>query len=232
MKRVIANQLQLHLSSNGLISEYISAYRKFLSSETALLRVQNDILVSLDSGHSTALLLLDLSAASDTIDHHILLHRLKHWFGITSSSLSSLSSFLTNRFQTVVASNSKLQPVPLEFGIPQGSVLGPLLYSLHTIPLLSIISKYPGICCHFYADDALVHISFSPEYASSAVSIIESCIKDVFSWLVAKKLSANPNKTEYLLFNSRNINPQVININFDSDVISPSYSTKISFFSV
>ena len=91
------------------MSEYQSAYRKFHSSETALglLRVQNDILVSLDSGHFTALLLLDLSAAFDTIDHNILLHHLKYWFGITPSAISSLSSFFINRFQTVVASNSK-----------------------------------------------------------------------------------------------------------------------------
>ena len=102
------------------MSEYQSTHRKFYSSETALLRVQNDILVSLDSGYSTALLLLDLSAAFDAIDHNILLHRLKHWFGITSFALSSL---LTNRFQTVVTSNSKSQPVVLEFGIPQGSIL-------------------------------------------------------------------------------------------------------------
>jgi hypothetical protein len=226
IERVIANRLQSHLSSNGLMPEYQSAYRKFHSSETALLRVQNDILVSSDSGHSTALLLLDLSAAFDTIDHNILLHRLQHWFGISSSALSLLSSFLSNRFQTVVASNSKSQPVLLEFGVPQGSVLGPLIYSLYTTPLHSIISKYPGIRCHFYADDTQIYISFSPEHASSAMSIIESCIKDVFSWLVANKLSANPNKTEYLLFNSKNLNPQVININLDSSIISPSYSAK------
>ena len=68
------------------MSECQSARHKFHSSETALLRIQNDILVSLDSGHSTAL--LDISAAFDTIDHNILYHRLKHWFGITSSALS------------------------------------------------------------------------------------------------------------------------------------------------
>ena len=142
IERVKANQLQLHLFFNGLLSEHQSAYLKVHSSKTALLHVQNDILVSLDSGYSTALFLLDLSPALDTINHNILLHRLKHWFGITSCALSSLSLFLTNRFQNVVASTSKSQPVLLEFGIPQGSILGPLLYSLYTNLLHSIISKY------------------------------------------------------------------------------------------
>ena len=73
IEHIIANQLQLHFFSNGLISEYQSAYRKFYSSETAPLHVQNDILVSLNSVHSTAFLLLDLSTAFDTI-YHILLH--------------------------------------------------------------------------------------------------------------------------------------------------------------
>ena len=85
----------------------------------------------------------------------------------------------------MITSNFKSQPVPLEFGLPTGSVLGPLLYSLYTTPLHSIISKYPGIRCHFYVDDTQIYISFSLEHASSAVPIIESCIKDVFSWLVA-----------------------------------------------
>ena len=109
-------------------------------------------------------LLLDHSAAFDIIDHNILFHRLKHWFCITSALLL-LSSFFANRFQTVVASNSKSQPVLLEFGIPQGSVLGSLLYSQNTTPLHSIISIYPGIRCHFYADDTQICTSFSPKHA-------------------------------------------------------------------
>ena len=118
------------------MSEYQVAYRIFHFSETALLRVQNDILVSVDSGHSTALFLLDLSTAFNTIDHNLLLHCLKHWYGITSCALSSLSSFLTNRFETVVASDLKSQAVLLEFDIPQGSILGPLLYSLYFYSIL------------------------------------------------------------------------------------------------
>ena len=117
-------------------SEYQSAYRKFHPSETALFRVQNDILVSLDSG-LYIVLLLNLSTAFDTIDHNILLHRLKHWFGNSFSVLSSLSSFLTNRFQTVVASNSKSPPVLLEFVIPQGSM------HLRAFTLLSVHHPTP-----------------------------------------------------------------------------------------
>ena len=85
IERVIAARLSSHLSSHNLMSKLQSAYRKFHSSETALLYVQNDILASLDAGYSTALLLLDLSAAFDTIDHSILTHRLQHWFGISST---------------------------------------------------------------------------------------------------------------------------------------------------
>ena len=80
------------------MSKLQSAYRKFHSSETALLYVQNDILASLDAGHSTVLLLLNLSATFETIDSSILTHRLQYWFGISSTALNLLSSFLSDRF--------------------------------------------------------------------------------------------------------------------------------------
>ena len=105
--------------------------------------------------YSTALLLLDLSAAFDTIDHSILTHRLQHWFGISSTALNLLSSFLSDRSQTVITPASKSNPVLLEYVVPQGSVLGPLVYSLYKTPLHSIISKY--LRCHFYADDTQIY---------------------------------------------------------------------------
>ena len=101
----------------------------------------------------TALLLLDLSAAFDTIDHSILTHRLQHWFGISSTALNLLSSLLSDRSQTVITSASQFQPALLEHGVPKSSVLRPLLYTLYTTPLHFIMSKYPGLRCHFYADD-------------------------------------------------------------------------------
>ena len=104
-------------------------------------------------------------------------------------------------------------------------MLGPLLYSLYTTPLHSIISKYPGLRCHFYADDTQIYLSFSPELASSAFTSIETCIKDIFSWMIGNKLSVNPDKTEYLLFNSKNINVPV-SINLNLNTISPSECAK------
>ena len=176
----IAARLSSHLSSHNLMSKLQSACRKFHSSETALLYVQNDIITSLDAGLCTAFLLLDLSAAFDTINLSILTHRLQNWFGISSIALNLLSPLLSERSQTVITSASKSQPVLLEYGVPQDSVLGPLLYSLYTTPLHSIISKYPGLHCHLYADDSQIYLSFSPKLVS-AFSSIESCIKDVFS---------------------------------------------------
>ena len=158
IERIITARLFSHLSSHNHMSKLQSAYRKFLSSVTTLLYIQNDILASLNAGHSTTLLLLDLLATFDTINHRILTHRLQHWFSILYTALNLLSSFLSDRSQTVITSASKSQPVLFEYGVPQGSVLGPLLYSLYTTPLYSIISKYPpGLCCHFYVDDTHIY---------------------------------------------------------------------------
>ena len=111
----------------------------------------------------------------------ILLNRFKHWFGVSSTALNLVSSFLSGRSQLVVTLNVKSQPNLLEYGVQLGSVLESFLYSLYTTLLLSVITNHPGIQCHFYADDTLIYLSFSPELASSAFSTIESFIKDVFS---------------------------------------------------
>ena len=113
----------------------------------------------------------------------------------------------------------------LEYGVPEGSVLRPLLYSLYTTPLLSIISKYPGISSQFYADHSQIYLSFLPKL-TTVVSLIESCIRDIFSWMVANKLSVNPNKMEYFLFNAKHFNNPNCSIDIDSNTVSPNESAK------
>ena len=128
-ERVIVNHLLSYLSAHNLMSKFHSAYRRFHSCESSFLRIQNDIFISLDAGRSTALL-LDLSAAFDTIDRNILLRRLQYWFGFSSTALNLLSSFPSGRSQIVVTSKLKSHHNLLEYGVPQGSVLGPIFYFL------------------------------------------------------------------------------------------------------
>ena len=106
----------------------------------------------------TALVLLDLSAAFDTIDHDTLLSRLSARFGFAGSALKWFRSYLQNRFQSVKIGSSLSNLFELKFGIPQGSVLGPLLFSLYTTPPGQVIRKYTGVKYHFYADNTQLFI--------------------------------------------------------------------------
>ena len=113
LERIIHTRITEHLQSFPSICPYQSAYRKFHSTETVLLRIQNDLLLAIDKRKLSALVLLDLSAAFDTIDHGILLARMSSSFGITGSALSLLSSYLTDRTQSVSINGHTSQPSPL-----------------------------------------------------------------------------------------------------------------------
>ena len=151
-QKVVASRIQSRLLSNSLSSSFQSAYRMFHSTETTLLGIHNDLILAMDRDEVTSLILLDLSAALDTVDHSILLHRLQHWFGLHSTSLDWFSSYLTSRSQEVSIQNSASSFSNRSCGVPQGSVLGPLLFTRYTTPLGSVISKN-SIKYHLYADD-------------------------------------------------------------------------------
>jgi hypothetical protein len=135
IERVASPQLIDYLMENKIYPNLQSAFRKGYSTETALLRVQNNLLEALDSGHQALLVMLDFSAAFDTIDHQILLGRLKSRFGICGAALSWFRSYLTSRTQYVKVNGKTSASTPLLQGVPQGSVLGPLLFSLYVSPL-------------------------------------------------------------------------------------------------
>ena len=138
VEKVVAVQLIEYLEVNGLNERFQSAYKKFHSTETALLRVHNDINIAIDSQNSVILLLLDFSAAFDTVDHTILLKRLSSRFNINGKALEWFQSYLSDRTQFVRVDGLNSEHHRLDFGVPQGSVLGPLLYTLYTSPLADI----------------------------------------------------------------------------------------------
>ena len=155
IEKVVAIQLSTCLQDNHLHETLQSAYKKFHSTETALIKVHNDIATTIDDGLSVILALLDLSAAFDTVDHGILLTRLSMRYGSRDRALEWFVSYLSDRTQFVKLDGSSSESIHL----PQGSVLGPILYSLYMSPLSDIAHQH-GMTCHFYADDSQFYVSF------------------------------------------------------------------------
>ena len=178
---------------NKHLKSFQSVYKKFHSTETALLKIHNDILMAMDKGKVTALALLDLSAAFDTIDHTILVGRLNTWFGIGGPALAWLSSYLLDRTQQIKLGDSFSPTAHLPFGVPQGSVLGPLLFTLYTTPLSTAIHGH-RIQHHLYADDSQLYLSFSSADSASSLTILQGCLASVEKWMFQNKLKLNPGK--------------------------------------
>ena len=141
--------------------------------------------------------MLDLSAAFDTVDHTILIQRLSLTFGINDTALQWFSSYLSDRFQSVHFAGNTSPSTPVLCGVPQGSVLGPLLFLLYTADIGSIASKH-HIKSHSFADDTQLYLSGNPKDAQFLRSSIVACISDITEWCAANKLKLNPNKTEFL----------------------------------
>ncbi|RCU35147.1 hypothetical protein DVA81_17755 [Acinetobacter baumannii] len=127
---MVVNQLCDFLNSNSLFEDFQSGFREFHSTETALVKVTNDLLIASDKGSVCVLILLDISAAFDTIDHRILLQRLEHLIGIKGPGLSWFQSYLSDRFQFVHVNDESSVHTAVNYRVPQGSVLGPILFTL------------------------------------------------------------------------------------------------------
>ena len=179
-----------------------SAYRRNHSTETALLRVISDLLNSMDKQEVTLLGLLDLSAAFDCVNHDILLSRLERTYGIESLAIEWIRSFLVDRKQQVTFRGQLSGILRLVFGIPQGSVLGPLLFLLYTAELLDII-KDQGMKAHSYADDTQVHVRTEAADVETAVQRFVSCTERIESWMSSNRLKMNADKTQVIWIGSR-----------------------------
>ena len=198
IERVVKSRLTTHLSSNNLLNPHQSAYCKNHSTETALLYIHDHLINAIGSQQISCLCLLDLSAAFDTIDHDILLSRLSSWFGIHGTVLNWFSSYLSSRSFRVKCNNNLSSSHTSCCGVPQGSVLGPLLFIMYTTPLSTLISSL-SVNHHLYADDTQLFLSFHPSYFHFNVTQLQEALLQISSWMTANLLTLNSSKTEFLL---------------------------------
>lgn len=201
LERLIMVRLSRQILSSNNFNPLQSAYRKCHSTETCLIKTLADTYKAIDEGHSTLLVALDLSAAFDTISHSTLLSRLQYSFGITGNALQWITSYLSSRTQYVAISGHMSPAIPVFSGVPQGSVLGPLLFSTYTSPISAVVSSF-GLSQQQYADDTQVYFSVqNPNYHSS-VSSIHACLSALCSWFTHNSLCINTSKSESILFST------------------------------
>ena len=182
-ERAVFLLIDNHMKKHHLYPSLQSAYRKNHVTETALLKVTNDILMEMNSQHAVLLVLLDLSAAFDTVVDSVLLRRLQTSFWISEVPLDWFTSYLSATTLRVSIPGALSGSLPLDWGVPQGSCLGPLLYIIYSSKLFNIIERHlPN--SHCYADDSQIYFSFNPSDLSSqqdAITAMQNCIDDICS---------------------------------------------------
>jgi hypothetical protein len=221
LERLFLSTFQPHAISCSAFNPFQSAYRPGHSTETALLLTLNSIYSTADSGHSTLLVSLDLSAAFDTIDHNLLISRLRNSFGVSGPVLSWLQSYLHNRSQSVCVGSASSNSTSLDTGVPQGSVLGPVLFSTYISPISNLVASH-NLQHQQYADDTQLFVAISSTDPSQSVSELESCLADLYCWLSHNGLCLNPSKSDAILFGThqrlRSLSP-ITSINIAGSVV-------------
>ena len=160
-----------------------------------MLRVLSDILHAVNCGDVSALVLLDLSAAFDTVNRDILLQHLQVTYGICDVAHRWIQPYLSGRTQHVCLGSNKSTTTWLMCGVPQGSVLGPILFVMYTIDLIPLIQRH-CLLAHLYADDTQVYGSCQPADVVSFSSMLSSCVDETSDWMKSNRLQSNPDKLQ------------------------------------
>ena len=197
IERVVFNQLYEYLNNNKLLTESQSGFRPMFSTETALLEATNEWLWNIDNNLLNGVIFLDLKKAFDTMDHAILLGKLK-LYGVSSQSLNWFRSYLSDRKQLTFIDGVQSDFCNITCGIPQGSILGPLLFTIYIndLPSCNLFSKP-----RMYADDTT--LTTSAEDPCVLEHKMNYDMNLIQSWLSANKLTLNVKKTKYMLIGSQ-----------------------------
>ncbi|KAK3506532.1 hypothetical protein QTP70_006560 [Hemibagrus guttatus] len=223
LARIVCNQLSDYLLQNNLHEPNQSGFKAAHSTETALLAVNEKLHAARSAKLSSVLILLDLSAAFDTVNHKTLLSTLRS-LGICGTAWEWFASYLDGRSYQVTWKGLTSAPRRLSTGVPQGSVLGPLLFSLYTHSRGKVISLY-GFSYHCYADDTQLIFSFPPSDTTVSARI-SACLVNISSWMTAHQLKLNPSKTELLDIPGDPTPAQDLAISLNNSMISPSATAR------
>ena len=197
----------MYLENNDLYCPSQSGYRRHHSCETLLVKMCDDINKDMDKNKTIALLLLDLSSAFDLLDHNILIKKLESDYGIIGDALAWFKSYLNKRSYSVKINSSTSSKSYIWFGVPQGSILGPILFILYTKDL-EYIAKLYGLSIQLYADDSQLYIGFSylnKEEMTTVTNNIEKCLAHIKSWMVNHFMKLNEDKTELLILGKNKV---------------------------
>ena len=182
-----------------------SAYKEAHSTDTALVRIQNDVFMDIDNRKCVFLVLLDLSAAFSTVSHEILIKRLSDRIGIRGNALQWIASYLENRKQFVLLDGHRSKTHSLDCNVPQGSVLGPGMFSDYNSPVADIFHRH-DIHYHLYADDTQVYVSFDAKDEEQVRVRLEACLQEVRIWMAQNSLKLNDSKTDFIILgNTHNL---------------------------
>ena len=190
LEKHVSNCINEHMKKHNLGEDLQSAYRSAHSTETALLHVKDYIITSLRKQQGVFVVLLDLSAAFDTVEHSVLVKRMANETGLTGTALKWHISYFTGRMTRVCIDGVCSEPCIMNYGLPQGSIVGPGSFKIYTIPIGRIIRKH-NISYHMYADDIQLFLSFNPEEHDSiqcALSKLSACITEIKLWMTNNTL--------------------------------------------
>ena len=229
LERIVAFRIREHISKCNIDEILQSGYKSLHSTETALLLVTNHLRRAADKNSASILLNLDLSAAFDTLDHPALLDRLNKYIGLGSTALSWFRSYLSNRTQSVYKDGKNSDSAKLKYGVPQGSVLGPLLFLIYVLPL-GILLRQLGLSFHFFADDTQIYITVTVSNLHDQVRFLQNAYNIISNFLSYNFLKLNPDKSEIMFIGKPNIVSQckarVSSIKLGNADIKPSNTVK------
>ena len=207
IEKIFSNRIRSYLDKNNLSNPNQSAYKPLHSTYRNSLAKNSQWHLykhGLWQDHSIGLAgpFRSLWQCFDTLDHSSIIELLSGWYGTSGTAQNRVRSYLSNWVQGVKLLDKLGETFKTDYGVPQGSVLGPVLFTLYTTPLSSVISRH-NICHHLYADDTQIYLSLFKTDPEMSLSLVQQCLQDVSNWMISSKLKFNPDNTEFILIGTK-----------------------------